>query len=81
MKVIEVGQAPPTLDEVFVLAREGVVVLRQPDGSMFAMAQVDDFDIEAEQLKSNAEFMAYLKHLSQEDATIPIDELRKELGV
>jgi hypothetical protein len=46
------------------------VVLRRPDGSLFAVAPVDDFDVEVELLKSNPEFMAFLKQLSQEEARI-----------
>jgi hypothetical protein len=65
---------------MFALARQGVVVLRQPDGSLFALAQVDGLDVEAAQLRGNAEFMALLGRLSVEEATIPIEEMRKELA-
>lgn len=80
MRVIEVTQSGPSPDEMFALARQGVVVLRQPDGSLFALAQVDDLDVEAAQLRGNAEFMALLGRLSAEEATIPIEEMRKELA-
>lgn len=79
MKVIETGQAGPTLDELITLAREEAVFLRQPDGSLFALAQVDDFEVEVDQLRNNAEFMAYLRRLSLEEATVPIEQLRREL--
>ena len=35
--VIELAETQPTLDEVIGLARDGVVVLRKPDGSAFAV--------------------------------------------
>ena len=56
------------------------MVLRQADGAMFALAPVYNFDVEVEILKKNAEFMAFLKELSQEEATISLQSLRKELA-
>ena len=53
MKIIDLGHAHPTLDEVMGLAQAELVVLRKPDGSVFALSHVDDFDVEAELLKNN----------------------------
>jgi hypothetical protein len=81
MKIIELGPGGPTIDEVVDLAKEGLVVLREPDGSVFALTRVDDFDLEVELLKNNTEFMAFLRQGSQEDATISLEDLRKELDL
>jgi hypothetical protein len=81
MKVIELAEKEPTLDEVVDLAKEELVVLRRPDGSLFAVAPIDDFDVEVELLKNNPEFMAFLRQLSQEDAAISLQDLRSELGL
>ncbi len=81
MKVIELGQAHPTLDEVIGLAKDELVVLRRADGCVFAVSQVDDFDVEVELLKSNPEFMTLLRQFSREQATISLKELRDELGL
>ena len=81
MKVIELAEKEPTLDEVVDLAKDELVVLRRPDGSLFAVAPVDDFDVEVELLKNNPEFMAFLKQLSQEEATISLQDLRRELDL
>ena len=59
MKVVELGNEPLALDEVMALAEEELVVLRKPDGSVFALSQVDDFDVEAQLLKDNPDFMAF----------------------
>jgi hypothetical protein len=79
MKVVDLEHHDPTLDEVIGFAKEGLVVLRYPDGSVFALSQVDDFDVEIELLKKNPEFKAFLKQLSQEEATISLESLRQEL--
>jgi hypothetical protein len=81
MKVIELEQVRPTLDEVIGLAKDELVVLRGPDGTVFALSQVDDFDVEVELLKNNPEFMAFLKQLSQEEASISLEDLRAELAL
>jgi hypothetical protein len=81
MTVIELAETHPTLDEVIGLARDGVVVLRKPDGSAFAVAQLDDFEVEVELLRNNPDFLSFLRQLSREDASIPLEGLRKELAV
>ena len=81
MKVIELAHIYPTLDEVIGLAKDELVVLRRPDGSVFALSQVDDFDVEVELLKNTPEFMAFLRRSSQEQATISLQDLREELAL
>lgn len=81
MKMIELAGKEPTLREVVDLAKEELVVLRRPDGSLFAVAPVDDFDVEVELLKNNPEFMTFLKQLSLEEAVISLQDLRTELGL
>ncbi|MEX2139489.1 MAG: hypothetical protein WD894_09520 [Pirellulales bacterium] len=80
MKVIELGKGPPTLDEVIGMAKGELVVLRKPDGSVFALSQVDAFAVEVELLKNNPEFMAFLKELSNEEPAISLTDLRQELA-
>jgi len=81
MKLIEVDEAAPALNEVMELAHDELVVLRQTNGEAFAVVQVDASDVEAELLKGNPEFMAFMQELSQEDATIPARQLRQDLGL
>jgi hypothetical protein len=81
MRIVELENEQLTLDEVITLAKSEAIVLRNPDGKMFALAPVDDFDVEVELLKKNPEFMSFLKELSQEKATISLKSLRTELGL
>ena len=48
MKIIDLGHAHPTLEEMMGLAKDERVVLHKPDGSVFAMSHVDDFDVEVD---------------------------------
>jgi hypothetical protein len=81
MTVIELAETHLTLDEVIGLARDGVVVLRKPDGSSFALAQLDDFDVEVELLRNNPDFMSFLRQLSREGGSVRLEDLRKELAL
>jgi hypothetical protein len=80
VKVIELAGAQPTLNEVMGLAKDDIVVLREPGGAVYAVSQVDDFDVEAELLRNQPDFMAFLRELSRHKAVISLQELRKELS-
>lgn len=81
MTVIELTGTHPTLEEVMGLARDGVVVLRRPDGSAFAVAPLDEFEVEVELLRNNPDFLSFLRELSREEASISLEDLRKELDL
>lgn len=81
MKVVNVNHGHPTIDEVIALAKDELVVLRGSDGTSFAVAQVDDFDLEVELLKNNREFMAFLDERAKEPGVISLKDLRAELGL
>jgi hypothetical protein len=79
--VIDLAETQPTLEEVMKRAKEGVVVLRQPDGSAFALAQLDDFEVQVELLRNNPDFLSFLRQLSREEASISLEDLRRELAL
>lgn len=81
MKIIELDQSQPTLSELVNMARQELVILRGATGEFFALSQVDEFDTEVELLKNNPEFLAFLDQLSQEEATISLEDLKKELNL
>ncbi len=81
MKVINLAESRPTLDDVIRLARNGVVVLREADGTAFALAALDDFDVEVELLRNSPDFLSFLRQLSSERASITLDDLRAELAL
>ncbi len=80
MKIVELSHDHPTLEEVIGLAKEELVVLRQPNGSVFALSEVDDADVEAQLLRNHPEFMALLREWSQEKPAISLEDLRRELN-
>ena len=81
MTVINLAETQPTLEEVMGLAKDEVVVLRQPDGSAFALSHLDDFEVEVELLRNNPDFLSFLRQLSREDASISMEAIRNELAL
>jgi hypothetical protein len=81
MTVIDLAATHPTLEEVMGLAKDEVVVLRQPDSFAFAVSQLGDFEVEVELLRNNPDFLSFLRQLYREDATISLQDLRNELAL
>lgn len=47
----------------------------------FVLSPIDDFALEVELLRNNEEFMAYLDELSEQEATISLEDVERELGL
>ncbi len=77
MRVVELAESYPPLNELLEVARQQT--LRQANHQ--SLAPIDDFALEVELLRNNKEFMAYLDELSQQKATISLEEVEKELGL
>jgi len=81
MKIVDIVNGHPSLDDVVALAKQEPVVLRKADGSVFAVSEVDEFDVEVELLTNNTDFMSFLRQRSQEKSTVSLEELRDELAL
>lgn len=85
MKTIDAA-AVSGLTELLDLAKDEVVLLTTPEGREFILTEVDDldeaeFDAEIEALSRNREFMALLEERSRETTRIPLEEVKKRLGL
>jgi hypothetical protein len=81
MKVIQLGESPLSLEELLDTASQETVILQKAGNGTFILAPVDEFDLEVELLRENEEFMAYLDELFKQKATIPLEEVERELGL
>jgi hypothetical protein len=68
------------LKHVIVSPLARMNVLRK-EGQLFALTPLGDFEAEVESLRNNPEFLEFLEQLSQDEAVISLENLRKELGV
>ena len=81
MKTVLVTKRSKSINDLLKQAMKQNVILRSEDGREFILAEVDDFDREIELTRQNKELMKYLDERGKEKATIPLEELEKELGL
>lgn len=81
MKIIELNESDLLLDELLEIARQETVILRKAGSEGFVLAPVDEFALEVELLRNNEEFMSYLDELFNQEATIPFEDVEKELDL
>ena len=81
MKEVIISSDETKIDELLDSARHGEVVLKTADGSEFLLRVMDDFDREIILTRQNAELMALLDERRKEKATIPWEQVKRELGL
>ena len=81
MKTVAV---PPQAAEIHALleqARDDELLVRTADGSEFLLTAVDEFDQEIARTRQNAKLMALLDERAKQSKTIPLDEVKRQLGL
>jgi hypothetical protein len=82
MKVIDVPKDAAEINRLLEQAREDELVLRNADGDEFRLTfEDDDFADEIERTRKNKELMALLDERGKEQATIPLEQVKRELGL
>jgi hypothetical protein len=81
MKVIDVPQDAIEILRLLEQAREGEIVLRTVDGREFTLAASDEYDEEIKRTRANSELLAFLEERAKEPATIPLADVKRELGL
>ena len=61
------------------MARGDSLLVKTEKGDSFVISQADEFVTEVELLRRNHAFLSMLDKLKEENATIPLDEVEKEL--
>ena len=75
---------PPQAAEVNALleqARDEDVLVRTADGTEFVVTVVDEFDLEIARTRQNAKLMAMLDERAKQPRTIPLEEVKRQLGL
>ena len=57
------------------------MVLQTADGTQFIVSAVDDLDLEIARTRQNEKLMAYLEDCARQPATVPLEEIERELGL
>ena len=80
MKTVTISRRARGINALLEQARRRNLILRSADGHEFILAEVDDFDREIELTRQNKELMALLDQRAKQTKTIPLDEVKAELG-
>jgi hypothetical protein len=75
---------PPQAVEVNALldqARDDELLVRTADGSEFLLSAVDEFDQEIARTRQNAKLMALLDERAKQSKTIPLEDVKQQLGL
>jgi len=81
MKTVTVRQLTPDWDRLLHEAEHEDLVLQLEDGREFLVTAIDDFDREIIATRRNEKLMAFLDACAREKATIPLEEIERELGL
>jgi hypothetical protein len=81
MKTISISNPTDELTALLDQVNDEAVIVRLADGREFLLSAVDDFDIEIARTRQNAKLIALLEERAQETHTIPLDEVKRRLGI
>jgi hypothetical protein len=81
MKTIELPEIPPGVADLLDQARTDDLVVRLADGSEFLLVAIDDFDREIARTRANPKLMALLEARAKQSATIPWEEVKRQIGL
>lgn len=79
MKIIHLTPDAPSVTELFKIARTELVLVETLEGDFFVISTVDPFDTEVELLRRNHQFLTMLDRFKQEEDTIPLEQVEREL--
>jgi hypothetical protein len=81
VKTIDLPQASPDVALLLEQARNDDLIVRLADGTEFLVVAIDDFDQEIARTRNNPKLMALLESRAKQTATIPLDEVKRRLGL
>lgn len=81
MKTIDLSNASPDIADLLEQARNDDLVVRLADGSEFLLVAIDEFDREVARSRNNPRLMALLEARARQTATVPLDEVKRRLGL
>lgn len=80
MKTIDLKRGPLSLEQVLSIAANEAILLVADDGRSFILEEAHDFEREVSALADSESFMSFLEARMKEPATVPLDDLLRELN-
>ncbi len=81
MRTVRVPPQAADVNALLEQARHEDILVRASDGTEFMVAIVDPFDEEIARTRQNAKLMALLEERAKQTKTIPLGEVKRQLGL
>jgi hypothetical protein len=81
MKTVSIPSKATEVNALLDQARDETILVRTADGSEFMVSIVDSFDEEVARTRQNAELMALLEERAKQTRTIPLAEVKRQVGL
>lgn len=81
MKTITISENSAEVRALLEQAHDEDVIVRLADGREFILSAVDDFDVEIARTRQNEKLMVLLDERAKQTQTIPLDEVKRRLGL
>lgn len=81
MKTVTITGGSAEVRALLEQARDEDLIVRMDDGTEFMLSAIDDFDHEIAQTRRNEKLMALLDQRAGQTRTIPLEEVKKQLGL
>jgi hypothetical protein len=81
MKTVTVPPQATDIHRLLEQAQHEDLLVRAADGSEYLLSPVDDFEYEVARTRRNTKLMALLDERAKQVATIPLEEVKRQLGL
>jgi len=79
MRMVDLSETKPSIDEILHMAKSDAVIIKNSDGVQYILEEADEFEREVAALGKSEKFMSFLKKRSEEKGGRPLSEFIKEL--
>ncbi|HUB23905.1 MAG TPA: hypothetical protein VL992_00650 [Tepidisphaeraceae bacterium] len=81
MKTVDLPNVSGEFADLLDQARRDDLVVRLADGSEFMLVAIDDFDVEVARARANPKLMKLLDERCVQTQLVPLDEVKRRLGM
>ena len=81
MKTVSIPPQAAEVNAFLEQARDGDILVRMADGTEFMVTVIDEFDEEVGRTRQNAKLMALLDERAKQEQTIPLADVKQQLGL
>jgi len=81
MKTVDLAPTSSDVADLLAQARDEDLLVSLPDGTEFLLVAIDDFESEIAKSRANPRLMALLDARAQQNASVPLDEVKRRLGL